>query len=138
MDIPKLSGSSRADKAVDPTRVGETNMTVSWRRVGSRSLAGSAVGLNRTFDRIARNFTARNAAMASRRMRRWPDRRHAEVPEVLGRQLGQACLIDRIFPECLPIAFQAEAAQPGRNVHDVHTHTWPHSSAGDNRRLVRE
>jgi len=37
------------------------------------------------------------------------DRRHAEVPEVLGRQLGQACLIDRIFPECLPIAFQAEA-----------------------------
>ncbi len=31
------------------------------------------------------------------------DRRHAEVPEVLGRQLGQACLIDRIFPECLPI-----------------------------------
>jgi hypothetical protein len=34
------------------------------------------------------------------------DRRHAEVPEVLGRQLGQACLIDRIFPECLPIAFR--------------------------------
>ena len=45
------------------------------------------------------------------------DRRHAEVCKVLGRQLGQAYLIDRIFPECLPIAFQAEAAQPGRDIH---------------------
>ena len=41
------------------------------------------------------------------------DRRHAEVCEVLGRQLGKACLIDRVFPECLLVAFQAEAAQPG-------------------------
>ena len=45
------------------------------------------------------------------------DRRHAEVCEVLGRQLGEACLIDRVFPECLLVAFQAEAAQPGRDIH---------------------
>ena len=45
------------------------------------------------------------------------DRRHAEVSEVLGRQLGEACLIDRVFPECLLVAFQAEAAQPGRDIH---------------------
>ena len=32
------------------------------------------------------------------------DRRHAEVCEVLGRQLGEACLIDRVFPECLLVA----------------------------------
>src|SRR5262249_6444048 len=56
------------------------------------------------------------------------ERRHAEVSEVLGCQLGQARLIDRIFPECLPVALQAEAAQPGRDIHSVHTHTWPHSS----------
>jgi len=55
------------------------------------------------------------------------DRRHAEVSEVLGGQLGQDCLIDRVFPECLLVAFQAEAAQPGTNIHGIHTHTWPHS-----------
>ena len=58
------------------------------------------------------------------------DRRHAEISEVLGCQLGQGCLIDRVFPECLLIAFQAEAAQSGRNVHGIHTHTWPYSSTG--------
>jgi len=56
------------------------------------------------------------------------DRRHAEVSEVLGGQLGQDCLIDRIFPECLLVTFQAEAAQPGKDIHGVHTHTWRHSS----------
>ena len=61
------------------------------------------------------------------------DRRHAEVSEVLGGQLGQVCLIDRVFPECLLVAFQAEAAQPGRDIHGVHTHTWPHSSIGNSR-----
>ncbi len=48
------------------------------------------------------------------------DRRHAEVSEVLGGQLGQDCLIDRVFPECLLVAFQAEAAQPGRDIHAIH------------------
>jgi hypothetical protein len=61
------------------------------------------------------------------------DRRHAEVSEVLGGQLGQDCLIDRVFPECLLVAFQAEAAQPGRDIHGIHTHTWPHSSNGCSR-----
>ena len=64
------------------------------------------------------------------------DRRHAEVSEVLGGQLGQDCLIDRVFPECLLVAFQAEAAQPGRDIHGIHTHTWPHSSTGYSRRHV--
>ena len=64
------------------------------------------------------------------------DRRHAEVSEVLGGQLGQDCLVDRVFPECLLVAFQAEAAQPGRDIHGVHTHTWPHSSTGYSRRHV--
>jgi hypothetical protein len=64
------------------------------------------------------------------------DRRHAEVCEVLGRQLGEACLIERIFPECLFVAFQVGAAQPGRDTHGSHTHTWPHSSTSDNRRHV--
>lgn len=48
------------------------------------------------------------------------DRRHAEVFEVLRGQLGQDCLIDRVFPECLLVAFQAEAAQPGRDIHAIH------------------
>src|SRR5215210_7228084 len=64
------------------------------------------------------------------------DRRHAEVSEVLGGQLGQDCLIDRVFPECLLVAFQAEAAQPGTDIHGIHTHTWPHSSTGYSRRHV--
>jgi hypothetical protein len=61
--------------------------------------------------------TEENTAMA--------DRRHAEVSEVLGGQLGQDCLMDRVFPECLLVAFQA-----------IHTHTWPHSSTGYSRRHV--
>ncbi len=64
------------------------------------------------------------------------DRRHAEVSEVLGSELGQGCLIDRVFPECLLVAFQAEAAKPGTNIHGIHTHTWPHSSTGYGRRHV--
>ena len=56
------------------------------------------------------------------------NRRHAEVSKVLGAQLGQGCLIDRVFPKCLLVAFQAEAAQPGKDIHGVHTHTWPNSS----------
>ena len=58
------------------------------------------------------------------------DRRHTEFSEVLGGQLGQDCLVDRVVPECLLIAFQAEAAQPGTDIHGIHTHTWPHSSTG--------
>ena len=94
---------------------------------GSRSFGAGAVGLDRMFGGLTPGFSSQrgdrieeNAAMA--------DRRHAEVSEVLGGQLGQACLIDRVFPECLPVAFQAEVAQPGRDIHGVHTHTWPHSS----------
>ena len=64
------------------------------------------------------------------------DRCHAEVPEVLGRQLGQDYLVYRVFPECLLVAFQAEAAKPGTNIHGIHTHTWPHSSTGYGRRHV--
>jgi len=52
------------------------------------------------------------------------DRRHAEVSEVLGGQLGQDGLIDRVFLECLLVTFQAEAAQPGRDIHRIHTQTW--------------
>ena len=52
------------------------------------------------------------------------DRRHTEFPKVLGGQLGQDCLVDRVFPECLLIAFQAEAAQPGTDIHGIHTPTW--------------
>ena len=66
------------------------------------------------------------------------DRRHAEFFEVLGRQLGQDYLVYRVFPECPLVAFQAEAAQPGRDIHGVHTHTSPYSSAGDSRRQLRE
>jgi hypothetical protein len=50
---------------------------------------------------------------------------------------GQAFRENAIDEASLP-KLTAEAAQPGRNVHDVHTHTSPHSSAGDNRRHVRE
>ena len=64
------------------------------------------------------------------------DRRHAEISEVLGGQLGQDGLVDRVFPECLLVAFQAEAAQPGRDIHGIHTHTWPHPSNGYGRRHV--
>ena len=118
------SGSSRADNAVEPTR--SANMIVSWRRSAPVALAPERSGS--TDVRWPRTWTSsqrgdrieENAAMA--------DCRHAEVSEVFGRQLGEACLIDRIFLECLPIAFQAEAAQPGRDIHGVHTHTWPHSS----------
>ena len=102
---------------------------------GFGSLAAGAVGLDRMFGRVAKSFGSQrgdrieeNAAMANRR--------HAEVSEVLGGQLGQNCLIDRVFPECLLVAFQAEAAQPGRDIHGVHTHTWPHSSTGYSRRHV--
>jgi len=71
------------------------------------------------FSGVATRFSSRrgdrieeNTAMA--------DRRHAELSEVLGSQLGQGCLIDRVFPECLLVAFQAEAAQPGRDIHAIH------------------
>ena len=96
-------------------------MTVSW--------------LDRMFGRGPKSFGAQrgdrieeNTAMA--------DRRHAEVSEVLGSQLGQDGLIDRVFPECLLVAFQAEAAQPGRDIHGIHTHTWPHSFTGYSRRTA--
>ena len=63
------------------------------------------------------------------------DRRHAEVFEVLGGQLGQDCLIDRVFSECLLVAFQAEVAQPLRDSM-AFTRTWPNSSTGYSRRHV--
>ena len=94
---------------------------------GFGSLCAGAVGLDRMFGCVAKSFGSQrgdrieeNTAMA--------DRRHAEISEVLGGQLGQDGLVDRVFPECLLVAFQAEAAQPGRDIHAIHTHTWPHSS----------
>ena len=101
------------------------------------SFAAEAIGLDRTFSRVARRFSSQRG---NRNEERTPmaDRRHAEFTEILGRQLGQDYLVYRVFPECLHVAFQAEAAQPGRNIHGVHTHTWPHSSAGDRRRQLRE
>jgi hypothetical protein len=64
------------------------------------------------------------------------NRRHTELSEVLGGQLGQDCLIDRVVPECLLVAFQAEAAQPDTDIHGIHTHAWTHSSSGYSRRHV--
>ena len=49
-----------------------------------------------------------------------PAQAHAKISEVLGGELGQDCLIDRVFPECLLVAFQAEAAQPDRDIHGIH------------------
>ncbi|KRQ95053.1 hypothetical protein [Bradyrhizobium valentinum] len=65
--------------------VGEHDREPAARSFGSR--AAGAVGLDRMFGRVAKSFGSQrgdrieeNTAMA--------DRRHAEVSEVLGRQLG--------------------------------------------------
>ena len=133
MTSRKSSGSSLADRAVEPNEVAEHHRELTTHGFGS--LAAGAVGFYRTLGRLAKSLGSQrgdrieeNAAMA--------DRRHAEVSEVVGGQLGQDCLIDRVFPECLLVAFQAEAAQPGRDIHGIHTHTWPHSSNGHSRRHV--
>jgi hypothetical protein len=98
---------------------------------GFRSFATGAVGRDRMFRSVVRRFSAQrgdrieeNAAMANRR--------HAEVSEVLGGH----CLVDRIFPECLFVAFQVEAAQPGRDIHAIYRTLRRHSSAGCSRRHV--
>ena len=62
------------------------------------------------------------------------DRRHAEVSEILGRQLREACLIDRVFPECLLVASRPRPRSQAEIPMD--SHTWPHSSTSDNRRHV--
>jgi hypothetical protein len=46
------------------------------------------------------------------------DGHHADVFEVLGRQLRQNCFIDRILAECRLVLFEAKAPQPTSEVHD--------------------
>jgi hypothetical protein len=129
------SGSSRADRAPRTNEVDEHDRELAT--LAFQSLAAEAIGLDRPFRLVARSFNSQGGNRNEEKTA-MADRRHAEFSEVLGRQLGQDCLVYRVFPECLLVAFQAEAAQPGRDIHGVHTHTWPHSSAGDSRRQLRE
>ena len=63
------------------------------------------------------------------------DRRHTEVSEVLGGQLGQDSS-SIAFSRMPLVAFQAEAAQPSRDIDAIHTPTLTHSSTGYRRRHV--
>src|SRR5215831_13157313 len=66
------SGSRRADSAVDPTK--SENITVTWRR-SARSSGGTPRALEVLTRSVEGAFSVvleRSAAMASRRMRRWP------------------------------------------------------------------
>jgi hypothetical protein len=91
-------------------------MIVSWRRSASGALPVERFGSTEC-SVVSRNV--RNAAIEENTT--MADGRHTELPKVLGGQLGQDCLVDRVFPECLLIAVQAEAAQPGTDIHGIHT-----------------
>jgi hypothetical protein len=98
---------------------------------GFGSLATEAVGYDRVISRA--NWLGSQPGDRIEENTAMSNRRHTEVFEVLGGQLGQDCPIDRVVPECLLVAFQAEAAQPGTDIHGIHTHTWTHSSTGYSR-----
>jgi|SRR6516162_6490616 hypothetical protein len=49
-----------------------------------------------------------------------PDRRHADVFEILGCQLRQNCFVDRVLAECRLVLSEAKAPQPTSEFHD-----WP-------------
>src|SRR5216684_1945174 len=68
-DVAQLPGSSRADNAVEPTR--SANMTVSWRRSASGALPPERSS-STDCSAVSRSVSARNAAIASTRIRRWP------------------------------------------------------------------
>ena len=46
-------------------------------------------------------------------------RHHAEILEVLGREIRQHVLIHGIVAECLLVPAEAQAAQPGSHVHSL-------------------
>jgi hypothetical protein len=46
-----------------------------------------------------------------------PHEVHAKVLEVLGSQLRQYSLVDRIVAECLLVLLQPETVEPGRDIH---------------------
>ena len=56
-----------------------------------------------------------------------PDRRHAEILQVLGREPRQDLAIDGVVPECLLVLSEPEPMQPSRDVHatDDHRHYCP-------------
>ena len=45
------------------------------------------------------------------------DRHHADLPEILGRQVGQHLFVDLVCEERRLVLFEPETAEPGRDVH---------------------
>jgi len=46
-------------------------------------------------------------------------RNHADVPQIIGRQLGQHCPIDFVVAEGLLVSLQPKPLQPAPDVHHV-------------------
>jgi hypothetical protein len=86
--------------------------------------AADAGGFVRGFGRSAGRSPLLGGRFASQRSNRidqdaaMSNRRHADIFEVLGRQLRQNCSIDRVLAECRLVLREAKAPQPTSEVHD--------------------
>ena len=106
----------RADSAVDPTR--SENITVTWRRSAAVSLVvwRMAEVLLRASARapwpLAQNFDCLKQLAAV------SNSRHAQILEVVRRQLWQDGGVNFVLAEFRLVFVEAEAPQPPTDVHD--------------------